>query len=291
VTGDGRADLVAVERTADPRTPGTIWVAAAETTHFGAPRPAGSAWCPENDACRLADVDGDGRADLIPVRSTVGDGGWMTSMVLSSGGDPPVFQELAPVVQACLSGEVCEAADVDGDGRADLVIFMRGATGIPGAGAVLVARAGLSGFGDVQLWHPRFCIEEEDCHVGDIDGDGKADIVVFAKENRPGDQHLRVAFSTGTEFRETSQGVSDARLCAKNDVCAVADVDGDGRQDLVVFVRGAGGAVWKLRSMGRTTWPPELWGTGVCADRSSCQLADLQGSGVWQPISVPLPTR
>jgi hypothetical protein len=288
-TGDGRADLIAVERSTDPARPGSIWLAAAEGSRFGSPRPVGAAWCPENGACRLADVDGDGRADLIPVRAMTPAGGSVRPTVLGSSGAPTVFAELAPVAQACLSGDVCEAGDVDGDGRADLVVFMRGKTGVPGTGIVLVARAGLSGFGDAELWHPGFCLEEEDCHVGDLDGDGKADIIVFAKENRPGDHTLRVALSTGTEFRAISQAL-DIRLCSKGEVCAAADVDGDKRQDLVVFGRGAEGRVWRLRSLGKTTADPELWGTGFCLEGNSCHLADVAGSGASQPISVTLPT-
>jgi hypothetical protein len=287
VTGDGRADLIAVERGPQPGVAGTIWVAAAEGTRFGVPRTAGTAWCPDGAACRLADVDGDGRADLIPVRAIAGSPN--RPMVLGSSGAPPVFEELAPVAQACLSGEVCEAGDVDGDKRADLVVFTRGKAGVPGTGNVLVARAGLSGFGDAEVWHPAFCIEEEDCHVGDIDGDGKADIIVLAKENRPGDHALRLALSTGTRFREVSQAAGEVPLCDKTAVCTVADVDGDRKEELIVFGRGSEGLVWRVRSLEATAPQAELWGTGVCGGRDSCQLADVAGSGRRQPISVPLP--
>jgi hypothetical protein len=289
VTGDGRADLIAVERAADPGRAGNIWVAVAEQGRFGAPRMAGTAWCPGDDACRLADVDGDGRADLIPVRQAAGAGA-VRPMVLSSSRTPPVFEELAPVAQACLAGDVCEAADVDGDKRADLVVFTRGKAGVPGAGGVLVTRAGLSGFGDAGIWHSGFCVEEEDCHVGDVDGDGRADIIVLAKENRPGDHTLRVAFSTGDGFREDGQPSAGPPVCGRGDICAVADVDGDRKQDVVVFGRGREGLVWRLRSLGRTTADPEPWGNGFCVDGNSCHLADVEGKGASRPIVVPLLT-
>jgi hypothetical protein len=288
VTGDGRDDLIAVERNAQSDAPGVVWVAVGAAGHFGAPVSAGSASCQETQSCRLADVDGDGRADLIPVRPA----GPRRQVVLVSRGNPTTFDETAPVRQECLSSDVCRAADVDGDAHADLIMFLRGRDGVPGAGQVLVSLSAQASFAPSTLWHTRFCLEEEECHVGDIDGDGRADLVLFAKENRPGDKRIEVAFSNGTAFRADPQAAFNVRLCGRGEICLVSDVDGDRKYDFVVFARGAAGAVWRLRSLGRQSeLRPELWGEAFCLQNQSCQVARLQSNGTAQPVSLPLPTR
>jgi hypothetical protein len=70
----------------------------------------------------------------------------------------------------CINGEVCALGDVDGDGKADAITFKPHAPGSQ-KGNVLVARSNGSAFVDIRLGHGFFCIDNEHCLVGDVNGD------------------------------------------------------------------------------------------------------------------------
>src|SRR5215210_7245007 len=87
----------------------------------------------------------------------------------------------------CLGGEVCTTGDVNGDGKADLITFVRDSRpGIDHA-AVYVALSDGTKFGDGTHWNGYFCAGQEVCKVGDVNGDGKADLVTFLQDTKQGE--------------------------------------------------------------------------------------------------------
>jgi FG-GAP-like repeat len=83
--------------------------------------------------------------------------------------------------------------DFEGDGRDDIVAFTRGQLG-----DVFVALSDGTRFDQhAPKWHARFALGNEIPAVGDFNGDGKADIVVFTR-GELGD--VFVALSDGTKF-------------------------------------------------------------------------------------------
>jgi hypothetical protein len=59
-----------------------------------------------------------------------------------------------------------------------------------------------------------------------------------------------------------------------------ADINGDGRDDLVSFARGTLGRVYAARSTGATfTGTNWIWTSGMCLGDDSCGLADVDGDG------------
>jgi hypothetical protein len=39
-----------------------------------------------------------------------------------------------------------------------------------------------TGILEPRVWHPAFCLPDELCRVADINGDGRADLVAFARD-------------------------------------------------------------------------------------------------------------
>lgn len=139
----------------------------------------------------------------------------------------------------CATSEICALGDVDGDKKADIIKFVRTNNGTDDSD-VYVALSSGTDFGTPQKWQDYFCTLDEICEVGDVNGDGKADIIAFEWANNFNDQGVvRVALSSGTAFvaDEPYKNVWTGAFCVLNDFCAVGDVTGDGKADIVNFSR------------------------------------------------------
>jgi len=141
------------------------------------------------------DVDGDGKADLI----AAGGVGWTTVPVAFSKGDGTFRVTNLPAgdvaLWAAVPGTKVVAADVDGDGRTDMII-----TGGPGWSTVPVAfSAGNGTFRASNVFVPNMpfwaVVPGVRVIAGDFNGDGKDD---YALVGGQGWGSVPVAFSTGT---------------------------------------------------------------------------------------------
>lgn len=184
----------------------------------------------------------------------------------------------------CIGQEVCATGDVNGDGREDIVTFVRDTRTGDRRGDVYVATSTGLGFADSQKWHDWFCIGEEVCALGDVDGDGKDDLLTFVRDTKPGDARgdVYLALSTGRGFAASSR-VHDW-FCIGRETCAVGDVDGDGRADLIAFVgstqTGDGaGDVWVALSNGRGFAASQRWHGWFCIGGEACVVGDFTGDG------------
>ena len=280
VNNDGRADVVGFGdggafvslSTGTGFTPPALWV-----NDFG--RVAGG-WQVANHPRMLADVNSDGRADVVGF----GDGGAFVSLSTGTGFTPPAlwvndFGRLAGGWQVANHPRML--ADVNGDGRADVVGF--------GDGGAFVSLSTGTGFTPPALWvndfgrlaggwqvanHPRM--------LADVNNDGRADVVGF------GDGGAFASLSTGTGFTPPALWVNDfGRLAGgwqvANHPRMLADVNNDGRADVVGF--GDGGAFASL-STGTGFTPPALWvnnfgrlAGGWQVANHPRMLADVNGDG------------
>jgi len=179
------------------------------------------------------DVTGDGRADIL-----VGTGSGNNSAPRVKVWDPATqtFAYNFLAFGAAFHGGVRVAAgDVNGDGRADiiaatgpggmpLVRVFDGATGLPLAGRLGRFLAGPVGFrGGLFV------------SAGDVDGDGLADLVVGVGADRGTEPRITVYYADGKS--PTSFLAFDNAFRGGVRV-GTADVNGDGREEVVV---GAGG--------------------------------------------------
>lgn len=195
VNGDGRADLIFFNHGADD-VPGaaTAVVALSTGTSFTYPPVPlwNGSWCASYQICRVADVTGDGRADLVAFTPNFGTL-WASPSTGYRFGPNAIWNNFF-----CVRGEICALGDVDGDGKADAIVFKPHAPAGQ-KGNVLVARSTGSAFTGVRTAHGFFCIDNEQCLVGDVNGDRRTDIVLVKGWSNPTLEVL-VSLSNGTNF-------------------------------------------------------------------------------------------
>ncbi|MGW6058703.1 FG-GAP repeat protein [Streptomyces sp. NPDC055189] len=154
------------------------------------------------DAATAADVNGDGRDDLITGNSVDGAGGKGGSVTVRFGGDrkfgaPVTYSQASAGVPGAdeagdsFGGSVA-AGDVTGDGLPDLAVGAPGETvdGVAGAGSVTLLKSSAGAFTSGKAWHQETAgvpgvAEEKDSfgssvRLKDINKNGKADLATGA---------------------------------------------------------------------------------------------------------------
>ncbi len=173
----------------------------------------------------LGDFNGDGVSDLV---SALGSGGNPLVHVTARDGSAEIV-DFAPYGMAFRGGVSVATGDVNGDGVVDLV------TGAgPGGGPHVRVVSGATGddLANFFAYDPAFTGGVVVASA-DVDGDGSADVVAGAGAG--GGPHVKVwSGRTGREIASFMAFVPDYRGGVS---VAAADLDGDGRADVVV---GAG---------------------------------------------------
>lgn len=162
----------------------------------------------------VGDVDGDGLLDVAVVVDAYGDGSHLAEVRVW----PPSGSSYAAT---WFSGEGHQQAiaDVDGDGKDDVLVLEY-------FGRVhRFASTGPAKIADVDGWT---AASANAIAVGDVDGDGIADVVLA---RHPNDADPRLDLLTGWDGGEPVP--YSLAVDHELDVVALADIDGDGRVDIV----------------------------------------------------------
>jgi hypothetical protein len=146
----------------------------------GGPIRYGSDWFGGNLAARLADIDGDGRDDLVAQRGVVNDPSEVVVWLGPPTGAQPDLVAAGSVDEGF--GAALATGDLDGDGREDLAV------GAPRAGDALDGAVFVYDADDLALGRYGSSIVGNDGQLagsavaipGDVDGDGLSDLLVGA---------------------------------------------------------------------------------------------------------------
>jgi FG-GAP-like repeat/FG-GAP repeat len=230
INGDGKPDLVL----ADLSPSGNAIVMLQDASHPGQflpplDLPTGN----QTPSVAIGDLNGDGKPDVVAVDYDANGNNGQVTIFFQNPASPGTF--LTPVTfPAGAQPQAVRIADVNGDGLPDLIVANRGAgtDGIGGPGvSVLLQDATHPGtfLAPVSYPTPWGAI---DVAVGDVNGDGKPDLVVASLGPAPTGAIsvlLQNAASPGTFGMATSYPGLGEPLSV-----AIADLTGNGHPDIAV---------------------------------------------------------
>jgi uncharacterized protein (TIGR03437 family) len=219
-----------------------------------------------------ADVNGDGRLDLISTHELAG----VVSVALGRGDGT-----FAPTVQfPCGTGPVgLVAADVNGDGKLDLAVpnFSGPIPSQPGTTVSVLLGRGDGTFG-APISSPVLGQRPYSLAAGDFNRDGRADLVVT--QNSP-DVSILISKGDGTFQAPRAAAVPPGIYGA----AAVADFNVDGRADIALLIWGIN-RLYVLLGNGDGSFQPS-W--NVAMDATSFVVADMNGDNVPDVVGVGAP--
>jgi hypothetical protein len=167
-------------------------------------------------------------------------------------------------------GFAATGSDVNGDGRDDIVSFERGTNA-----DVHVALSNGSSFGPASRWHEYFSAGNEIPLLGDVNGDGRDDLVTFT---RGASADVYVALSTGEAFGPAQQ-LWHSWFAAGNETPVVGDFNGDGRDDIATLTRGTTAHVYVAMSDGSKFGASTLWSDRFAFGAAAPMVGDFDCNG------------
>ncbi len=214
------------------------------------------------------DVNGDGLADLI-----VGSGPGAGLVRVFDGRDLTLLMSFAPFGGSFGGGVYVASGDLDGDGRADIII---GA----GSGGTVMAISGADQhfIGSAFPFTPAYG-GGVTVAAGDVDGDGRVDVIVGAATGGA------VAVLSGVDAHVIAAGAPYGVTFTGGVNVASGDVNGDGRADVIVAPRSGGGLVQAFSGADYSVLASFLPYGGTTG--AAVAAADIDGDGRADIITGP----
>ena len=211
------------------------------------PGPANNHGCPLNNIQISGDLNGDGKADVIAISKSNSDNSpyiyWFQSA--STAGSPsvadPVLLKHLPAPGWNMNNLKWAVGDFNGDGKADLFV----ASGVPSTGQTVmyILLSTGTGLADPTLvkqpgsgWNWNYLT----FMAGDVNGDGKADVIAISKSSSDSSPYI---YSFNSTSSGSTASLADATFLENlsapswnmdNLKWGVGDFNGDGKADLFV---------------------------------------------------------
>jgi len=222
--GDGRMDVAALSDGPRPLVPGVqLGVTIYENLVTWNPKRATGADKIFGDSIAAGDVDGDGLADLVTSSSVNGD-----ARILRLGADTDLERRALETLATPSLVRSVDLHDFDNDGRDEIVVAYT-ASGAARTGTIDLVAYPNGSRPTRRIWSEDG-VEVAGVAVGDVNGDGAADVVAGLQDGR------LLAFRGDGNGFVTADAVIAAptwrRGCAVSAV-RIADLDGDGRDEVI----------------------------------------------------------
>lgn len=218
---------------------------------------------------RIADLNGDGRFDLVGVQDY-----WNKAFVWLQNTDGVLALDQTPGLGDVAARDVA-IGDINGDGRPDLIVALRSQDVITANIAILLQQP------DGRFAPPRYLSTGTTrgiwgLAVGDFNGDGRLDIAGTTFANKPASLLVFLQAADGSFPAATAIDTMDGAYSVM-----AGDIDGDGRMDVVVNHEGWFQVGIYLQKADGSLAPEELYeAPGRSVNVQVLAIADINRDGL-----------